>query len=428
MCCMRFRKRVKIMKGLYLNFSGSGVSVSAGVKGLSLTFGKNGTFLNTGLPGTGLYNRQKISGTSKKSTVPQQDMNISLTLDETGSPKLRVTDSFGRDITDEQTIRKIKRMASYKDAVEKLSNDKRETIENTLKSFIEIYKLTPPLTPESIYLEKLRVLQLQKYEKRSFSTPPPSIESVTLLLQIEAKQTIKKILFWKNKKLREEFVANNIKQRLQQKFEEWELKRDSFNKAEEENEIKQNKLFFKQYIEARSKIENFLNATDASVSKSVEELLSEITLPVDFAVDFEYSESISTLYIDLNLPEIEDMPKMKVNLLQSEKISIKEKSQKELKQEYALCVCGIAFYFAGCFFNISSKISAIQISGYTQRINKKNGCVEDEYVYSVKFDRPTFAKLNIAHIDPIEAILNFENKMKILSTFELKTIEPLKVE
>ncbi|WP_299759056.1 DUF4236 domain-containing protein [uncultured Pontibacter sp.] len=62
---MRFRKRVKVFPGFYLNFSNSGVSSTIGVKGASINFSKKGTYLNTGIPGTGLYNRQKIGGEQK---------------------------------------------------------------------------------------------------------------------------------------------------------------------------------------------------------------------------------------------------------------------------------------------------------------------------------------------------------------------------
>ena len=50
----KFRRSVKIAPGLRLNFSGSGMSVSAGVRGASMTFGPKGTYVNAGIPGTGM--------------------------------------------------------------------------------------------------------------------------------------------------------------------------------------------------------------------------------------------------------------------------------------------------------------------------------------------------------------------------------------
>lgn len=55
-----YRKRFKIIPGVHLNVSKSGVSATIGVKGLSVTYGSKGTYANVGIPGTGIHNRFKI--------------------------------------------------------------------------------------------------------------------------------------------------------------------------------------------------------------------------------------------------------------------------------------------------------------------------------------------------------------------------------
>ena len=57
-----YRKRIKIIPGIHLNFSKSGISTTIGVRGVNMTIGKSGTFLNQSIPGLGIYKRQKISG------------------------------------------------------------------------------------------------------------------------------------------------------------------------------------------------------------------------------------------------------------------------------------------------------------------------------------------------------------------------------
>lgn len=57
----RYRKRLKIIPGVHLNLSKSGVSATIGVRGMSVTYGNKGTYANIGIPGTGIYNRFKIS-------------------------------------------------------------------------------------------------------------------------------------------------------------------------------------------------------------------------------------------------------------------------------------------------------------------------------------------------------------------------------
>jgi hypothetical protein len=50
----RFRRSVKILPGVRLNFGKRGVSTSIGVRGAHVTFGKTGTRTTVGLPGSGL--------------------------------------------------------------------------------------------------------------------------------------------------------------------------------------------------------------------------------------------------------------------------------------------------------------------------------------------------------------------------------------
>lgn len=58
----RFRKRIKLLPGIKLNVSKSGISLNAGVRGASITIGKSGIYSNIGIPGTGIYSREKIKG------------------------------------------------------------------------------------------------------------------------------------------------------------------------------------------------------------------------------------------------------------------------------------------------------------------------------------------------------------------------------
>jgi hypothetical protein len=50
----RFRRSVKILPGIRLNFGKRGISTSIGVRGAHVTIGKTGTRTTVGLPGSGL--------------------------------------------------------------------------------------------------------------------------------------------------------------------------------------------------------------------------------------------------------------------------------------------------------------------------------------------------------------------------------------
>ncbi|MCK5039365.1 MAG: DUF4236 domain-containing protein [Candidatus Aenigmarchaeota archaeon] len=78
-----FRRRIKIIPGVRLNLSKSGISTSIGIRGVNLTFGKKGTYLNTRILGTGIHKRQKISSDTKQynevpliKSIPKKQDNI----------------------------------------------------------------------------------------------------------------------------------------------------------------------------------------------------------------------------------------------------------------------------------------------------------------------------------------------------------------
>jgi hypothetical protein len=50
----RFRRSIKVLPGVRVNFGKRGVSTSIGVRGAHVTFGKTGTRTTVGLPGSGL--------------------------------------------------------------------------------------------------------------------------------------------------------------------------------------------------------------------------------------------------------------------------------------------------------------------------------------------------------------------------------------
>ena len=58
---VRFRRNVRLFPGVRLNFSGSGISTTLGVRGASVNLGARGSYLNVGVPGSGLSARMRIS-------------------------------------------------------------------------------------------------------------------------------------------------------------------------------------------------------------------------------------------------------------------------------------------------------------------------------------------------------------------------------
>ena len=66
-----FRRRVRLLPGVTLNFSKSGISTTIGPKGANVNLGKKGVYHNLGLPGTGLYSRKRIA--AEPPSKPQEN-------------------------------------------------------------------------------------------------------------------------------------------------------------------------------------------------------------------------------------------------------------------------------------------------------------------------------------------------------------------
>jgi hypothetical protein len=66
---LRFRRSVKLLPGVRLNFGKRGASVSVGVRGAHVTYGPTGRRTTVGIPGTGL---SYTSTTSAHRRTPQE--------------------------------------------------------------------------------------------------------------------------------------------------------------------------------------------------------------------------------------------------------------------------------------------------------------------------------------------------------------------
>lgn len=56
----RFRRSIRLLPGVRLNVSGSGVSTTFGGRGASVTVGRRGVRANVGIPGTGISYGERL--------------------------------------------------------------------------------------------------------------------------------------------------------------------------------------------------------------------------------------------------------------------------------------------------------------------------------------------------------------------------------
>lgn len=432
----RYSRRIKICKGVHLNVSKSGIGISLGVRGASISTGPRGTYINTGIPGTGISYRQKIGSTSSTSynskNLNERDYlpgsTFEFHIDNDGNESFLLIDPYGEPFTNEEFIRKIRRSPEYKEIVEKARKAKYDFNKKQNDEIVYIYKSTPKIiTVEDVIKERDDTSKITQnyYFAKPFNEPQPKNTDFYNEACHYAQTTVKTRKFWKKKTLIFHTTNEKMDELYKTALEDWNNRRDMHfakeRKIKEEKDAEYKKEYEKLIEERKQTYEQILNPSEEYLQNTVSDILSQIELPVDFSID--YAINGKKIELDVDLPEIEDFPQMTTSILQSGKLSIKKKTITDLNRDYATSVVGMSFFLTGLLFNISPAIDNISMSGYTQRLSKKTGNIEDQYVYSVTFTRNEFSKLNPKNIDPLEAIKNFEHIIDISSKFELKTIE-----
>ena len=434
----RFRKSVKICKGFKVNFSKSGASLSVGGRGHSVNLRKRSraTF---GIPGTGLSYSTSLtsnnnsakrstssSGSHKKHTTTVRTQ-VRVILNDDGKIELR--DSHDRPITDPSMVRKIKATEEYKNLLQNLEIQRQQSLSeayNVAKEenerFINIHTLSPQVDRLESFSQLLNNLSPEIYTPISFSVQCPNEKMVREILTSEAKANVTGSILKVNR-LRKEYVEEHLHERMSEEISKWEEAKRQFDEEESKNAAFQTEKMTKEFEAQREYIIKLINGDPDIVNNAVESWLSSCELPVEINVDYEWYPETGVMFLDVDLPEIEDLPENETIRLASGNLKEKKKTQATLKQEYVTLVFGLAIFISANIFNMSPAIHDIIISGYTQRRNKA-GDINDEYVYSIKFKRSKFEDSILVDANPLEFCMEFENRCNITSTMLLKKITP----
>ena len=131
--------------------------------------------------------------------------------------------------------------------------------------------------------------------------------------------------------------------------------------------------------------------------------------------------------IDLDLPEIEDMPQDKLTELADGTLKIKKKTQKESRADYQTCVFGLGAYVAAHVLNLVPAAKQAAVSAYTQRRNEKTGDAEDVFIYSVVYTREAFKK-GYQQEEPEAFAGRLRSRYYVLASGVMKGIAPFEAE
>ena len=387
---LRFRRSFKVAPGVRLNLSGRGASLTLGPRGASLNFGSRGTFLNTGIPGTGLYSRTRLDSGTTNPSPRQEKVDVTTQVSVYDDGTVRYLDMNGQPLSPYLTTL-VKRQQG--DRVRALLQEAKETVNSEYEALERIHVFTPfpndvPIRPRQPFNE---------------APPTPPIPKTAGLIaglfenrdEIEAENA-------KNLNAYAEALARWEAQR--QLFEEWE------NKASQvfDNSLRTDLDFMQQILETR---------------------LQEIIWPRETLVSFEIADAGSSVHLDVDLPEVEDLPRRIATVPQrGYKLTLKEVKGNALQEHYARHVHGIGFRIIGEVFATLPTVARVILSGYTQRAEATTGQLIDTYIYSVGVYRNQWEEINfrnLTSIDVVACLDRFELRRVVSRDGSFQAITPL---
>lgn len=363
---LRFRRSVKIAPGLRINVGKRGMSLSAGGRGATVTMGKNGLYGNVGIPGTGISARRKLTGGASR-------------------PKSAQTSPGGQGEAEGPSVSELNR---------------------DIDAVLDLHlACQPPSAP-------------LRYGKDGFGEPRPKVRAkkwLFILLWLAGLMIASTIpewpplgtILWSGLVLFAYVMIS--RKRTAAAVAEWERRRDIFLQEEQNKSDQWDRLA----------------ADPARREELFEAVLQEVNWPRETLCSFEF-RSPEFLAVDIDLPEVEDMPE-ETWVKGARGARSKSLSATQIRKNYALHIHSICMLILSLAFRCAPELRTVQLSGYTQRANKATGREQDDYVLSMRVPREQWERIDFSslrQVDPVEALAAFDLRRDMTKTCILKIIEP----
>lgn len=171
-----------------------------------------------------------------------------------------------------------------------------------------------------------------------------------------------------------------------------------------------------------------LNQDEALNEQLLSAELNELDWPRETRVDFQVDLAQRTVHLDVDLPEIEDLPARTARFgAHNRRLLIRQKSERQKRTEYARHIHGVVLRLAGVVLALLPAVDRVVISGYSQRLDAATGHVNDDYLLSVMIHKADFAALNFTQldqVDPVAALTRFALRRNMTKTGIFRPIEP----
>ena len=391
---LRFQRRIRVLPGVRVNVGLRGVSTSVGVQGASLTVGKRGVHTNVGAPGTGLSYRSRIDGVTggrashRAAGTAGGDPQVRLVLRDDGA--VEVLDEYG-DPLPPRLVRALREHQG--DSIDAWLQQQCGAINAELAAITEIHLQCPSPDQEPAY-------------RAATFTPAPPQEPVAKSPGFFGRLS---------PRVRRQIEAENDAARVawEQDVRRWRTRKARFEHAEHERR----KLFQRSRRGSAAEMSNFFQRR-----------IEELTWPRETLIAFQIDHDGKAMYVDVDLPEIEDLPRKQAAVpSRGLRLSMKDLSDAQNRRNYARHIHGVLFRVIGEAFASFPRIQRVVGSAFSQRLNRATGAAADEYLISVSVERTRWNQIDFSaldRVDPVAAIGRFNLRRRMTRTGIFTPVEP----
>ena len=363
---LRFRRSFRVAPGLRLNTSLRGLSLSMGGRGYGVTVGSRGTTYHAGLPGTGLsYVGSSTRGQSSEgrgvSSAAPASMEVAIAVQDDGSVTFK--DAAGGPLPP-HLVKRVREQ--FSDGIAQLLESSCERFNADLAALSAIHVSAPaPTIPHG-------------YNAMPFIEAAPSSPEPLKLGLLER--------LFRGRRER----ARDAYQRAQSEHEgrlaEWTQRADAHAKLE---------------AWRQSLIEHGRHESLDGIAEYLEFVFASLAWPREtlVAVGVEGPLTTPTVWLDVDLPEIKDMPRETATVAaRGLKLNIKNRSDVQNRRDYRQHVHGVLFRLIAETFSAIPSAARVVASGYTQRSDRGTGKVADEYVLSAAVGRADWSLIDFGNV------------------------------
>ncbi|MDZ4389902.1 MAG: hypothetical protein U0974_09245 [Gemmatimonadales bacterium] len=165
-----------------------------------------------------------------------------------------------------------------------------------------------------------------------------------------------------------------------------------------------------------------------AMERVFEDRLALLTWPRETEVSYQIRDSHRVLWLDVDFPEVEDMPREQASsAARGLKLNVRNKSDAQVRREYMQHIHAVLFRLLGEAFHSLPTLQEVVASGYSQRADPTTGHIRDDYLISVKVNRDAWSKLNFQNLEALDVVASFERfdlRRKMTKTGIFTPIDP----